>query len=265
MPTLKKYDAIVIGASTAAVSRLCPTLAQAGWKTALIEREHVGGTCVNVGCMPTKTMVASARMAYLARREREYGIHTGPVSVDLAGVRQRKRNLVSGIRSFAEGLIEKAQGLDLFRGVASFTGPKAVEVRLDDGGVGQLTADTIFVDTGARPSKLPPIPGLDSVPTLDSTSIMELDALPEHLLVLGGGYIGVEFGQMFRRFGSRVTIMQLGKQLLVREDPDVAEEVTKILREDGMEVLLQANALEAGQTEDGQIQLTIDQQVSSAS
>ncbi|MEE8240505.1 MAG: mercuric reductase [Nitrospirales bacterium] len=257
MTTLQKYDAIVIGASTAAVSRLCPTLAQAGWKTALIEREHVGGTCVNVGCMPTKTMVASARMAYLARRATEYGIHTGPVNVDLAGVRQRKRDLVSGIRSFAEGLIEKAQGLDLFRGEASFTGPKAVEVRLNDGGVGQLTADTIFVDTGARPSKPPPIPGLDTVPTLDSTSIMELDTLPEHLLVLGGGYIGVEFGQMFRRFGSRVTIVQSAKQLLVREDPDVAEEVAKILREDGMEVLLEANTLEAGQIEDGQIQLTI--------
>ena len=228
MANQQKYDAIVIGASTAAVSRLCPVLAQAGWKTALIEREHVEGTCVNVGCMPTKTMVASARVAYLARRAADYGVSTAPVTVDMARVRQRKQDVVSGFRGFDEGLIEKAEGVDLFRGEASFTGPKSVDVRLNDGGIQQLTADTIVIDTGARPRR-PSIPGLESVSTLDSTSIMELDTLPEHLLILGGGYIGVEFSQMFRRFGSRVTMIQSGQQLLAREDPDVAEEVTNIL------------------------------------
>ncbi len=257
MTTQQKYDAIVIGASSAAVSRFCPTLAQAGWKTALIEREHAGGTCVNVGCMPTKTMVASARVAYLARRAADYGVTTAPVTVDMARVRQRKQDLVNGIRGFAEGLIEKAEGVDLFQGEASFTGPKSVDVRLNDGGVQQLTADTIVIDTGARPSK-PPIPGLESVSTLDSTSIMELDTLPEHLLILGGGYIGVEFSQMFRRFGSRVTIVQLQKQLLVREDPDVAEEVTNILREDGIDVLLEASTIKAEPTTDVRIQLTVN-------
>ena len=257
MVTQHDYDAIVIGASTAAVSRLCPTLAQAGWKTALIEREHVGGTCVNIGCMPTKAMVASARVAYLAHRASDYGVNTAPVSVDMARVRQRKRDLVNTLRGFAQGLIEKAKGLDLFQGVARFTGPKSVEVRLNDGGVTRLTADTIFIDTGAKPGK-PAVPGLDSVSTLDSTSIMELDTLPEHLLTLGGGYIGVEFSQMFRRFGSRVTIVQSQERLLVQEDPDVADAVTNILREDGIEVLLEANTIKAEQTADGRIQLTVN-------
>ena len=178
------------------------------------------------------------------------------MTVDLAQVRQRKRDLVSGLRGFAESLIEKAEGVELIRGEAGFTGPKSLEVRLNDGGVSQLTADKIIIDTGARPAR-PPILGLDSVPTLDSTSIMELGTLPEHLVVVGGGYIGVEFSQMFRRFGSQVTIVQMGKQLLMREDPDVAEEVTKILQEDGIEVLLEANTRKVEPARDGRIQLTL--------
>ena len=256
MATPQQYDTIVIGASTASVSRFCPTFAQAGWKIALIERDQVGGTCVNVGCMPTKTMVASARVAYLARRAAEYGVNTAPVTVDMATVWQRKQQLVGGIRRFAEGLIDQADGVDLIRGEASFTGPKSLDVRLHDSGVRQLTADTIVIDTGARPSK-PPILGLESVPTLDSTSIMELDTLPDHLLVLGGGYIGVEFSQMFRRFGSQVTLVQMGHQLLAREDPDVAEAVTTILREDGIDVLLQATTRQVESTGEGRLQLTV--------
>ncbi len=256
MTTEQKYDAIVIGASAAAYGRLSPALAKAGWKVALIEREHVGGSCINVGCIPTKAMIASARAAYMARRAGEYGVRTSEVSVDMAQVRQRKQDLVSAIRGFAESVVDQAEGVELIRGEASFTGPRSLEVRLNEGGVRQITADTVFIDTGARPSK-PSIPGLDSVPTLDSTSIMELDTLPEHLLVLGGGYIGVEFGQMFRRFGSQVTIVQSQEQMLVREDPDVAEEVTKILREDGVEVLLQARTANVESLEDGRIQLTV--------
>ena len=169
MTAAEKYDAIVIGASTPSVSLLTPMLARAGWRTAIIEREHVGGTCVNVGCMPTKTMVASGRVAYLARRAADFGVQTAPVTVDMAAVQQRKRDLVNGLRSFAEGMVENAQGVDLVRGEASFTGPKSVEVRLNEGGVRELTADTILISTGARPSK-PAIPGLDSVPFLDSSS-----------------------------------------------------------------------------------------------
>jgi pyruvate/2-oxoglutarate dehydrogenase complex dihydrolipoamide dehydrogenase (E3) component len=201
-------------------------------------------------------MVASARAAYQARRATEYGVHTGPVSVDLAEVLQRKRDLVNAIRAFPQGLIEQTEGLDLVMGEASFVDPKTVEVRLNEGGVRRITAGRIFINTGARPSK-PPIPGLETVPILNSTSIMELDTLPEHLLVLGGGYVGLEFGQMFRRFGSRVTIISRGKQLLRREDPDVAEEMARILREDGIEVLLGAATLKAEQTASDQVQLTV--------
>ncbi len=256
MTTPQHYDAIVIGASSAAAVYLSPTLAQAGWRTALVEREQVGGTCLNVGCMPTKTMVASARVAYLARRAADYGVHTDPVTIDMNRVRQRKRDLVDGLRSFAEGVIAEADGLDLIRGEASFTGPKALEIHLNDGSVRELTADTIFIDTGARPAK-PTIPGLDSTPSLDSTAILELDILPEHLLVIGGGYIGVEFSQMFRRFGSQVTIVQVADQLLAREDPDVAEGVTNILREDGIDVLLQAQTRNVEPTREGRIRLTV--------
>ena len=253
MTTAQHYELIVIGASSAASVYVSPTFAQAGWRTALVEREQVGGTCLNVGCMPTKTMLASARVAYLARRATDYGVHTAAVTVDMAEVRQRKRDLVKGLRTFAEGLIAKADGLDLIRGEASFTGPKSLEIRLNDGGVRQLTAENIFIDTGAKTAR-PAVPGLGSIPALDSTSIMEIDILPEHLLVLGGGYIGVEFSQMFRRFGSQVTIVQSGEQLLVREDPDVAEGVTDILREDGVDVLLQAEPRKIAPAEDGRIQ-----------
>jgi pyruvate/2-oxoglutarate dehydrogenase complex dihydrolipoamide dehydrogenase (E3) component len=255
MATKERYDAVVIGAGQAGTP-LSTTLARAGWKTALIEREHVGGTCVNEGCTPTKTMVASARVAYLARRADEYGIHTGPVTVDMAKVRQRKRDIVDSFRNGSRRRIENTEGLDLLMGEASFTGPRSVEVRLNNGETRLLSADTIFINTGARPRK-PPLPGLDSVPALDSTSIMELDEVPEHLLVLGGGYVGLEFGQMFRRFGSQVTIVQRRGQLLTREDTDVAEEVANILREDGIVLLLDTHALRVEQDTDSRIQLTV--------
>ena len=255
MTETEQYDAIVIGAGQAG-GPLSTALAQADWKTALIERKHVGGTCVNEGCTPTKTMLASARVAHLARRAADYGVHTGPVTVDLAKVRQRKRDIVDSFRGGSQRRIEQTEGLDLLMGQARFTGPRSVEVSLNGGGTRHLTADKIFVNVGARPRK-PSLPGLDRVPALDSTSIMELDKLPEHLLVLGGGYIGLEFGQMFRRFGSQVTIVQRRGQLLTREDPDVAEQVADILREDGIEVLLEAQAQRVEQAAHGSIHLVV--------
>ena len=249
MPEPEKYDALVIGSGQAG-KPLSQTLARAGWKTAIIEREHIGGTCINVGCTPTKTMVASARVAYLSRRSAEYGVHAGMVSIEMTKVRQRKRGIVESFRSGGQRGIERTKGLDLLLGEGSFTGRQSVEVRLNGGGRRHLTASKIFINTGDRPVK-PPVSGLDSVPALDSTSIMELDVVPDHLLVLGGGYIGLEFGQMFRRFGSRVTIVQRSKQLLGREDPDVAEEVAKILREDGVEVLLETEAVRLEKADDG--------------
>src|SRR5206468_757654 len=152
--------------------------------------------------------------------------------------------------------LQDTEGLDLLYGEASFTGPKTLEVRLNNGERAQLTADTIVIDTGGHPSN-PPLDGLDSVPSLNSTTIMELDTLPEHLLVLGGGYVGLEFGQMFRRFGSRVTIVQRGTHLLAREDPDVADEVAKILREDGVEIVLDTQGEQVEKAGDRSIRLTV--------
>jgi pyruvate/2-oxoglutarate dehydrogenase complex dihydrolipoamide dehydrogenase (E3) component len=239
MTTPDQYDAVIIGSGQGGTP-LSTALAGKGMRTALIERKHVGGTCINEGCTPTKTMVASGRVAYLARRAADFGVHTGPISIDLAKVRQRKRDIVDSFRNGSQSSIEKTSNLELIFGDASFTGPKTVAVRLRDGGQRTISAKYVFINAGTRASK-PRLDGLDAVPFLDNVSIMELDALPDHLLILGGGYIGLEFGQLFRRFGSQVTIVQPAKQLLVREDPDIAEEITKILRQDGIEVLLNAN------------------------
>ena len=196
------------------------------------------------------------RVAYLTRRATDYGVHTGPVQVQLAEVRRRKRALVESFRNGSQRRLETTKGLELIFGEAAFTGPKRIAVQLKDGGARQLTADKIFINTGCRPAR-PRVPGLDQVPVLDSSSIMELDNLPEHLLVLGGGYIGLEFGQMFRRFGSAVTTVQRGGHLLSREDPDVADEVAKILRQDGVDVLLNTEAVRVEPGGDGRIRLAV--------
>jgi pyruvate/2-oxoglutarate dehydrogenase complex dihydrolipoamide dehydrogenase (E3) component len=249
MSTPERYDAIVIGAGQAG-GPLASALARSGKRTALIEREHVGGTCINEGCTPTKTMVASARVAYLARRGADYGVETGPIAVDLSRVRERKRAIVKSFRSGSLRRIEAAHGVDLICAEARFIGPRQVAV---DGR--RLEADHVFINTGCRPAS-PDVEGLDRVPSLDSTSIMELDRVPEHLIVLGGGYIGLEFGQMFRRFGSRVTVIQRGRQLLPQEDEDVAEAVLTILREDGIEILLDAQAVRVAESGPG-VRVTI--------
>ena len=249
------YDAIVIGAGQSGMP-LSKALAKAGWKTAMVERAHVGGTCINTGCTPTKTMVASARVAYIVGRAAEYGVRVSPPSVDMNKVRQRKRDTVESFRGGNERGLASA-GVDLVMGEARFTGPKTIEVRLNRSDeVRPLEAEHIFIDTGTR-SAVPRVEGLDSVPYLDSTSIMELDTLPDHLLVLGGGYIGVEFAQMFRRFGSRVTVIVRGKNLLSKEDPDIAEAVAGILEEDGIEVLFEAESVRVAQGGDNAILFTV--------
>jgi len=242
MNTAEQYDALIIGSGQAGTP-LSTALAGAGMRTVLIERKHVGGTCVNEGCTPTKTMVASGRVAYLARRAADYGVLTGPITVDLAKVRHRKQKIVDSFRNGSQKKIEKTPNLDLVFGDASFSGPKAVDIRLQEGRHRTISAKYIFINAGTRASR-PKIDGLDKVHFLDNISVMELDAIPDHLLILGGGYIGLEFGQLFRRFGSRVTIVQSASQLLVEEDPDIAEEVRDILRQDGIEVLLDAKATE---------------------
>jgi pyruvate/2-oxoglutarate dehydrogenase complex dihydrolipoamide dehydrogenase (E3) component len=240
----EKFDAIVIGSGQAGTP-LSRALAEAGMRTALVEREHVGGTCVNEGCTPTKTMVASARVAYLSRRGVDYGVQTGPIQVDMKRVRERKREIVNSFRGGSQKRIEQTKNLELIFGTASFSGRKSVVVRVKDGTERELAAEKIFINAGTRASR-PALEGLGQVPFLDNISIMELDAVPEHLLVLGGGYIGLEFGQMFRRFGSTVTIVHSRAQLMAHEDADVAEEVARILREDGIEILLSAKAERTG-------------------
>ena len=249
MAAVERFDAIVIGSGQGG-NPLADALAKAGKKTAMIERDHVGGTCINTGCTPTKTMVASGRVAYLARRGADYGVKTGPIRIDMERVRERKHSIVESFRGGREKKLTSTENLELIYGEASFTAPKTVLVRGRDGGERTLTAELIFINTGAR-SSVPKIAGIDGVPYLDNASVMELGDVPKHLLVLGGGYIGLEFGQLFRRLGSDVTIVQSGPQLLGREDTDVAEEVRKILVEDGIEVLLSATATKVSGSQDG--------------
>jgi len=250
---VESFDAIVIGSGQGG-NPLAGALAAAAKKTALIERQDVGGTCINRGCTPTKTMVASARAAYMARRGADYGVRLGPVTVDMGRVRERKRAIVRSFREGGEKRLEKAH-VELIRGEASFTGPGQIRVALHGGGERQLSAAQFFINTGTH-SGAPAIEGLKTVPYLDNGTIMELDYVPEHLVILGGGYIGVEFSQMFRRFGSRVTVIQSGSQLLKEEDQEVAAEVVKILRQDGIEILLNARTERVARANGG-ISLTV--------
>jgi len=252
----ERFDAIIVGSGQAGTP-LARALAGAGKKTAIIESKHVGGTCVNEGCTPTKAMVASGRVAYLARRGADYGVHTGSISIDLTKVRARKRDVVESFRSGNEKSLQTTENNDLIYGFADFTGPKTLHVALRDGGSRTLQADWVFLNTGLR-AAIPSIPGILDIPFLTNESIMELGTVPDHLLIIGGGYVGLEFGQMFRRFGSQATIIHTGHQLLDHEDPDIADEVQKILTEDGIEVLLGAHTLAAGSAQNGKdVQLTV--------
>src|SRR6202163_4142667 len=240
MSAADEYQAVVIGSGQGG-KPLCVALANAGWRTAIVEREHVGGTCVNEGCTPTKTMVASGRVANLARRGADYGVQTGNIRIDMARIRKRKRDIVENFRSRGQATLENTKNLDLILGEASFTGPKSLAVQLKDGTQRTLRAEQILINAGCGPA-VPQVDGLKDVPYLNSTSIMELDSAPEHLLILGAGYVGLEFGQMFRRFGSRVSIVQSGAQLLRGEDSDVADEIAALLRQDGIDILLNTKA-----------------------
>jgi pyruvate/2-oxoglutarate dehydrogenase complex dihydrolipoamide dehydrogenase (E3) component len=248
MPPPQHYDAIVIGSGQGGTP-LCQALANAGLRTALVEKIHVGGTCINEGCTPTKTMVASGRVAYLARRGPDYGVRTGAVRIAMERVRKRKRGIVTSFRSSSERRIAKTKNLDLIYGQASFTGPKSIVVRTAKRGELHFTADRFFINAGCRPA-VPDIPGLADVPYLNSTSIMELANVPPHLLVIGGGYVGLEFAQLSRRLGSRVTILQSAAQLLNGEDKDIADTVASILQEDDIQIHLDAKVEKVSRSRD---------------
>lgn len=229
------YDVIVIGAGQAG-SPLARRFSADGKRTLLVERKHVGGTCINVGCTPTKTMVASARAAHVARRAGRLGVEVKDVRVDLGAVVGRKDEIVRSFRNGLEERLEKTENLTLVAGEGRFVGPRELEID----GV-RHRAGTVVVNAGARPS-IPPIIGLDQLDWLDSTSIMDLREVPGHLVVLGGGYIGCEFGQMFRRFGSEVTIVNQGSHLLDREDEDISEAIEGVFLSEGISLRLGAAA-----------------------
>lgn len=253
--TGNRYDAIIIGTGQGGVP-LASAFAGAGKRTAILEKEHVGGTCVNEGCTPTKTMVASARVAYLARRAADYGVETSPVRVRMETVRDRKRRIVEQFRDGNRRRLESTEGVDLLFGEGQFVGPKQVQLRAQDGATRVLEAGWIVINTGGR-AAVPSLEGIDSVPYLDNRTVMELDRLPERLIVMGGGYVGVEFSQMFRRFGSEVALVHTHEQLLAREDADVAEEVASILREDGIQLHLSSRPRKVRQST-GKILLDLD-------
>jgi pyruvate/2-oxoglutarate dehydrogenase complex dihydrolipoamide dehydrogenase (E3) component len=256
MAEMEYCDVIVIGAGQAGPP-LAQALAAEGQQVVVVERQHVGGTCVNEGCTPTKTMAASARVAYLVGRAEDYGVRTGPVSLSMERVRQRKRDIVESFRSGGESRLRSADGIELVMGEATFVDRRVVQIALADGGSRRIGADRIFINAGAR-SSIPSLPGLDQVPFLDSTMIMELGEVPRHLLILGGGYVAIEFGQMFRRFGAEVTIVERGAQLLSREDDDVARAIQEILTEDGVQVLLETEASSAAINAHGVIEISVN-------
>ncbi|WP_225887058.1 mercuric reductase [Nodosilinea nodulosa] len=242
------YDDIIVGGGKAGKT-LAPALVASGRKVALVERSlsMIGGGCINVACIPTKTMVASAEVAHTVRHSAAYGIKADTPIVDLAAVIERKRSVVQALRAINLHNLETALGHELIIGTGRFVAPKTIEVATAEGTIRHLTAERIFINTGTRPL-IPSVLGLKDAGFLTSESIMEMEQLPEHLIVLGSGYIGLEFAQMFRRFGSRVTVVGQSEQILSKQDPDVAIAVQTRLEKDGIDFLLNAKVLQVERT-----------------
>ena len=231
---MKHYDAIVIGSGQGGTP-LAKKLAKKGLKTVIVERRFIGGTCINDGCTPTKTMVASARIMHLAKKSKELGVNIKNAQLNFRKVIKRKNKIVEDFRNGGENGLRKTEGLDIIFGEAGFINNKELKIALPDGKDEILTAEKIFINTGGRPT-VPAIEGLDKIPYLNSTTVMELKELPEHLVIIGAGYISLEFGQMFRRFGSRVTMLEHSERFLSREDEDVGNEIKKFLEDEGIEI-----------------------------
>jgi pyruvate/2-oxoglutarate dehydrogenase complex dihydrolipoamide dehydrogenase (E3) component len=238
------FDAIIVGAGQAgpAIAARC---SREGLKTAVIERHHFGGTCVNVGCVPTKTLVASARAVQLARRGAEFGFEVGELCVDMARVIARKNAIVAKSREGVEGWMRGLKGAEVIVGHARFAAPSTLEVNGR-----RLKAPRIFLDVGGRAVR-PPLPGIDEVPVLDNASVMELDIVPEHLVIVGGSYIGLEFAQLMRRLGAKVTVVERMARLLPREDEDVSDGIRAILEAEGVRFELGAECLSLARADGG--------------
>jgi len=239
------FDAIIIGAGQAGPS-LAGRLTAAGWKVALVERKLFGGTCVNTGCMPTKTLVASAYAAHLARRAADYGVVLqGEVGVDMKAIKARQQTVVHNARGGVEKWLKGMDGLSVFEGHARLTSPTTVQV-----GEAVLEAPKIFLNVGGR-ANVPDMPGVNDVPYLTNTGMMQLDVLPEHLVIVGGSYIGLEFAQMYRRFGAAVTVVEMGPRLIGREDPEVSDTVREILEAEGVVFRLNSECISFSPCEEG--------------
>ncbi|HVF94879.1 MAG TPA: FAD-containing oxidoreductase [Sphingomonas sp.] len=241
---VRRFDAIIVGAGQAGPP-LAARLTAAGMEVALIERKLVGGTCVNTGCMPTKTLVASAYAAHLARRAAEYGVTAGPVSIDMPAVAARAHGVTLDARTRNERSLETMERLTFLRGHARFTAPATIAVDGDE-----LTAPRIFLNVGGR-AATPAMPGIDDVPYLDNTDMVTLRSVPQHLVVVGGSYVGLEFAQMYRRFGATVTVVERGDRLIAREDPDVSEAVRALLEDEGIAVRTGADCIGFARHGDG--------------
>ena len=240
----QKYDAIIIGTGQSGPA-LAQRLTGEGLKTAICERKLFGGTCVNVGCIPTKTLVASARVAYMARRAQDFGVKVGgDISIDMQAVKARKDDIVRQSNQGVTNWLKEMDNLTVYEGHASLDGANRVRV---NGSV--IEADKIFLNVGGRPF-VPDLPGIQEVDYLTSSTIMEVDFLPEHLIVIGGSYIGLEFAQMYRRFGSKVTVVEKAGRIIASDDPDTSEAAQQVLEQEGVKFELNANCISLGREGD---------------
>src|SRR5246500_733226 len=240
MPQREHFDVLILGSGFGG-KLLAWHLAQSGRRTAVVERRWIGGSCPNIACLPSKNEIWSAKVAHLARAGARFGVVTGPVTTDVATVVKRKRDMVQ--REIDAHLHNyKTTGAELIMGSGRFVAPKTLEVHLNDGGMRVLAGDRVFINVGTH-ATIPAIPGLEAARPITHIETLELDYLPAHLIVLGAGYIGLELAQAYRRFGSRVTIIEPGPQLMGREDPDVAAEMRRILEDEGIRFLLAAQAI----------------------
>src|SRR5215469_11091719 len=254
MSEIERYDVLIFGSGTGG-KLTAWTSAKEGLRTAVVERRLIGGSCPNIACLPTKNVIHSAKVADFVRHDRDFGSGTAPASIEMAEVRARKRHMVDGLGSMHMNKY-KESGAELVFGEGSFVGPKTIQVRLTNGDMRTLKGERVFLNLGTH-AAIPDIPGLRAARPLTHVEALELDRLPSHLVVLGGGYVGLEFAQAFARFGSRVTVLERGPQLLSREDKDVADALIEFIQLDGVDVHLNVKVAQVEGTSGGSVRVTL--------